>query len=135
MARKSATDTKENAAEETMNEENDEQCTCEDEEEQSLFAILVECAGTCESTFYNHCMGQEEMKRCGQLCVDCSDICVTTAKYAARDSEQLPATAAVCAEVCDACAEECEQFEDEAMELCAEVCRDCADVCREVTEE
>lgn len=40
----------------------------------------------------------------------------------------------LCANVCDACAQECEAMkDDERMLLCAQTCRDCATHCREMS--
>ncbi|ELZ24467.1 hypothetical protein C477_00860 [Haloterrigena salina JCM 13891] len=38
--------------------------------------------------------------------------------------------AAVCAEACEACAEECEQFDHEHCRVCADVLPECAESCR-----
>jgi hypothetical protein len=45
-------------------------------------------------------------------------------------SDVHPQTCAVCADVCERCAIDCEGFgDDEVMKACAEMCRRCADSC------
>lgn len=74
--------------------------------------------------------GEPEMVTCIQRCRDVADVASLHARLMARDSEFHAGVAGVCAEVCEACAEECEQFEAEHCQTCAEVVSRCADSCR-----
>lgn len=95
----------------------------------------TECHAICLSTVrYCLTMGGEhaEAGHIG-LMLDCADICATSADFMLRNSPMHGLTCGVCADVCLACAESCEQFAGDAqMEMCAEVCRRCADSCREM---
>src|SRR5947208_376209 len=68
------------------------------------------------------------------LMMDCAAICETSAKFMLHGSHFHNRTCAVCAEVCEACAAECEQMAggDRAMQMCAEICRACAQTCHEM---
>lgn len=67
------------------------------------------------------------------LLQDCAQICQTSADFMLRASPLRGRTCAVCAEVGESCAKECEQFaDDEVMQQCAAVCRSCAASCREM---
>jgi hypothetical protein len=65
--------------------------------------------------------------------MDCATLCRTVAEMLMRDSEHTSALSPLCARVCDACAESCEQVgDDRVMKRCAEVCRKCAAMCRAI---
>jgi hypothetical protein len=55
------------------------------------------------------------------LLLDCAEICHTASNFMLRDSELHARVCAVCAEVCDRWAEECEKLgaADEMMRDCA----------------
>ena len=66
-----------------------------------------------------------------RLMLDCVEICQTSANFMLRGSDLHTRTCAVCAEVCDRCALDCDRFGDDAqMKLCADTCRRCAESCR-----
>ena len=67
------------------------------------------------------------------LLVDCAKICETSANFLARGSSQHIAICGVCAEICKACEESCEQWPDDAqMKACADACRSCFESCQEM---
>ena len=66
------------------------------------------------------------------LLITCAEVCATNAKLMSIDSPFHVKIVRVGAEICDACAEFCEEFEDDLMTRCAVRCRACADSCREV---
>lgn len=71
------------------------------------------------------------------LLMDCAVISATMTDFLIRDSEFSASLAPLCAEICDACAESCEEVggeEDEEMVHCADVCRQCAEMCRQLEE-
>lgn len=61
---------------------------------------------------------------------DCAAICAALACYLARNSVFGPATASLCARICEACGAECARFPDPASQSCARVCMHCAQECR-----
>ena len=93
-----------------------------------------QCALAC-----HHCSGaclREDdvghMARCISLDMDCAAFCELTAAAMARDSVNAKAFCRVCAEVCDACADECAQHKADHCQACAEACRSCAGECRQM---
>lgn len=68
-----------------------------------------------------------------RLLLDCAEICQTSANFMLRGSDLHGRTCAVCAEVCERCAQDCEEFGNDApMRVCAETCRRCADSCHQM---
>ncbi|MGB3941246.1 MAG: four-helix bundle copper-binding protein [Candidatus Manganitrophaceae bacterium] len=68
-----------------------------------------------------------------RLLLDCAEICQTSASFMLRNSDLHGQVRAVCAEVCERSAENCEQFgEDSQMNACAEACRRCAASCNQM---
>jgi len=99
-------------------------------ENKNLLDTLSDCARECEHCVYNVCLGDSEMDESGRGCIDCAQICWTTASYASRGSKSLGEVTRICAHICNACADECEKFLDDDMQRCAEQCRRCAEECR-----
>ena len=63
-----------------------------------------------------------------QLCADTSDL---SAKMMIADVEFHQQSCALCFELCQACAEECERYpEDAELRRCADLCRQCAESCQ-----
>src|SRR5690625_5584809 len=83
--------------------------------------LCHECARLCQQCTVE-CVevGDKSLARCIRLCLDCADICDLTANYLIRGSEHYQALARLCAEICEACAEECEKGEMDTMKRCAE---------------
>ncbi|HEU4622065.1 MAG TPA: four-helix bundle copper-binding protein [Burkholderiaceae bacterium] len=84
-----------------------------------------ECAAACR---------REEapagLLRCIALDEDCVDVCRLAIALMKRKSESAVAVIEVCADVCKACAEECEQHDHmEHCRVCAQACRRCVDAC------
>jgi hypothetical protein len=68
-----------------------------------------------------------------RLLADCADICQATADFMLRESPLHGSVCAVCAEVCDQCAVECDAFADNGrLEHCAQLCRQCAATCEQM---
>lgn len=73
--------------------------------------------------------------KCIELDRYCADMCRTAATFVARSDEHTIAFVnkfcALCVEICDTCAEECEKHShSEHCKNCAEACRACAEECR-----
>jgi hypothetical protein len=92
------------------------------------------CATECERCA-SACLKEDDVKamaRCIQLDLDCSLLCVVTAKLLARGSEEGNHIARHCAEVCRRCAEECRKHDMDHCQRCADVCDECAEECEEI---
>ena len=74
----------------------------------------------------------EGMAECIHLCRDVADIATHHARFMARDSDYSGQLAEVCADACEACAEECEQHDHDHCQLCAEVLPECAESCHDM---
>ncbi len=64
------------------------------------------------------------------LMMDCARVCETTAALMLTGSEFYRSQAAVCAEICEACAQQCETLGQ--MDACVRVCRECAQQCEQL---
>jgi hypothetical protein len=106
---------------------NDEMRRCIDE--------CLSCFRTCLETV-THCLekgGRHAEASHIRLLLDCAEICQTSAGFMLRTSDLHTRTCAVCAEICERCARECEAFgDDPVMRACAEACRRCAESCRQM---
>jgi len=93
-----------------------------------------ECATACEHCA-SACLKEDDVKqmaRCIQLDLDCSLLCVVTAKLMARGSEEAAHICAHCAEACRRCAEECRKHDMDHCQECADACEKCADECEKM---
>lgn len=103
-------------------------------EHMRLVDSLARYASECDHCVYNTCLGDAAMQSCGQACLDCAEICRSTAILVSRGSQFAHHWLAACADACNECASVCEQYPDsEAMRRCARVCRDCAKECMNAT--
>ncbi|MBI5443222.1 MAG: four-helix bundle copper-binding protein [Deltaproteobacteria bacterium] len=99
------------------------------------------CADTC-TVCADACLGEPEMLsklvRCIRLNLDCSEVCATTGRLLAvqteRDPELTRAQLQACAAACRICAAECEKHAamHEHCRVCAEECRRCEESCKKV---
>jgi hypothetical protein len=92
----------------------------------------ITCAGICTETIaYLLDSGiQQANARLMRLLLDCADICRTSAGFMLRGSELHQRTCAVCAEVCTAGAQACNEYPDDTtLRACAEACLRCASEC------
>jgi uncharacterized membrane protein len=81
-----------------------------------------------------------EMVRCIRLCLDCADVCTTTAAVMSRpadyDADVARPLLEACVAICRNCGDECERHArmHEHCRVCAEACRRCEQACRELLE-
>ena len=79
-----------------------------------------------------------DLVKCIRLCLDCADVCTTTARVLTRQTEfDLNATAPLveaCATMCRISGDECERHahQHNHCRLCAEVSRRCEQECRDL---
>jgi hypothetical protein len=78
----------------------------------------------------DECLGDAEMEECARRCRDVADLASLHARFMARDSRYSDDLAAICADACEACAEECERHDAHHCQVCADVLRECAASCR-----
>lgn len=93
------------------------------------------CAAACDFCA-SSCLQENDVKmmaRCIALDMDCAQICRTAAALMARNGEFVNEICALCAEVCDACADECGKHQAGHCQDCAQACRNCADECRRMS--
>lgn len=66
------------------------------------------------------------------LLTECGDICQLMASFLIKASDFAHDLGSVCAKICDACADDCNELDPEDPHLvdCMVVCRKCADSCR-----
>ena len=98
------------------------------------------CAQIC-TVCADACLREEmvaELRRCIRTDLDCADICLTTGRIAARQTETdwslLRSQLEACATACQICAAECARHADmhEHCRICADTCRRCEEACRQL---
>jgi hypothetical protein len=88
----------------------------------------LRCHSVCLGTAATHCLeqgGRHVEPKHFRLMLACAEICQTSANFMLMMSEHHKRTCAVCAEVCEACARNCEEIGN--MQECVEACRRCAE--------
>ncbi|MBE9166326.1 four-helix bundle copper-binding protein [Pleurocapsales cyanobacterium LEGE 06147] len=101
------------------------------QEYQSSFDVAMYCAVECEHCA-EACIGNPEMVECARTCLDCAEICRTAATYMVRGSRFIPHLVSACAEICQACAQECEQYNVEHCQKCAKACHEAVEAYRKI---
>jgi hypothetical protein len=101
---------------------------------QSCIEACHACAVAC-----NHCAASclrepdvKAMAGCIALDMDCAAICETAAGLMARGSDYAEEFCVLCAQICEACAEECVQHDMDHCQACARACKLCAEACHEM---
>ena len=78
------------------------------------------------------------MVKCIQLCLDCTDICTTTAGVISRLAEYDPSATRplleACVAICKSCGDECGRHAQmhAHCRVCEQACRRCERACREL---
>jgi hypothetical protein len=106
-----------------------------DEKMQACIKDCLACATVCEQTMAYSLRqgGKHAAPDHIQLLADCAEMCLMSARMMARGSSFHSRHCALCAQVCKACEESCEEFGNDAqMKACADACRTCHDACREM---
>ena len=94
---------------------------------QKCAAQCEQCAVTCSLS-----VNVNSLARCLELSIYCADMCRLTASLLQRGELQALRFSALCAEICDICAAECERFEDASCLRCVLACKECAEMCRKL---
>ncbi len=101
---------------------------------------LNDCAQACTADA-DADLGDEDvasMITCVRLCLDCADVCTSTARVASRqtafDASVTRPLLQACAAVCARCADECQMHADKHphCRVCEEACRRCEQACRDL---
>lgn len=90
------------------------------------------CADACDRCA-TACLQEHDiamMARCIRLDMDCTAICRLAAGWIARGSDFAQPLCRLCAQVCQACADECGRHTHGHCQRCAEACRACAAACQ-----
>ncbi len=87
-----------------------------------------ECARACRQT------DPQTLSRCMELSQDCADVCRLTALLMVRESEWAKILCRLCAQTCEACAEECARQRLAECQECAQTCQHCAEECELLSE-
>lgn len=100
---------------------------------EECIANCLECAKIC-TRLISHCLdmgGKHAESHHINLLSNCATICGTSAKFMITNSEFHRDTCRICATVCNACADDCEQIDpdDPMMRECIDLCRNCAESC------
>ncbi|RQG93072.1 four-helix bundle copper-binding protein [Natrarchaeobius halalkaliphilus] len=102
-----------------------------DDHMQRCIDNCLEAAQVCEWCA-DACADEEGMARCIRLCRDVADVTTLHARWMARNSGYHRELAAICADLCEECAEECERHDHDHCQACADVLPDCVETCREM---
>ncbi len=103
------------------------------EETRVCIETCLECHATCYGMLMTHCIemgGEHARPQHVRLMMDCAEICLTAANAMSRKSQFHKQICALCAEVCEACADDCAKLQ--GMEECVIMCRACAKACSEM---
>ena len=101
---------------------------------QVCINACLHCAALCNHCALS-CTTEEDIKmmaRCIQLDMECAAICYATANLMSLDSEKAIAICGICADVCEACANECRLHDNEYCRQCANACTACAAECKNI---
>ncbi|HEV9035861.1 MAG TPA: four-helix bundle copper-binding protein [Puia sp.] len=92
------------------------------------------CAEMCHQCA-DACLEEDDvhsLRTCIRLDLECAAACRTAVEMMQLDGNFTGAYCELCADVCDACAEECTKHAGKGMEhcrICAEACRQCSEEC------
>lgn len=98
---------------------------------QKCIDACVECATICNHCAIS-CLEEKEVQnltKCIRLDLECAVVCRATAGLMTLNSGYSTKISGLCATICDACAEECENH------IAMEHCKECAEACRTCAKE
>ena len=101
---------------------------------QSCIDACMRCAEACEFCATSDLKEQDVkmMASCAQINRECAAVCWTSSALMSMDSQFAKQFCNLCADVCDACAQECEHHDVDHCKQCALACRNCAEECRKM---
>ncbi|MDQ3873618.1 MAG: four-helix bundle copper-binding protein [Thermoproteota archaeon] len=105
---------------------------------QSCIDACMRCAEACEFCATLDLKEEEDIKMiasCAQMNRQCAAVCWTSAVLMSMDSQFAKQFCNLCADICDACAQECEKHDVDHCKKCAQACRSCAEECRKMAQQ
>jgi hypothetical protein len=108
------------------------------QEMRECISHCLDCHASCLETS-THCLmmgGEHASPQHQKVLQDCAQACITSADFMLRLSPFHPQYCGICAELCRACGDSCEQMAqgDPVMRQCAEACRRCEQSCRRMAQ-
>jgi hypothetical protein len=100
---------------------------------QRCIQECLSCFSICEQTLAHGLKkgGKHADPQLMKALVDCAESCRMSAGMMSRESTFHARHCALCADICKACEEACEELPDDAqMKACADACRSCFEACR-----
>lgn len=91
----------------------------------------IECMLACERCA-SGCLAEADIRQmasCIALDRSCADLCIQAAREMARGSDFAKQLCAVCAQACQACADECAKHPHDHCQACSEACKKCFELC------
>ncbi|MGZ4959035.1 MAG: four-helix bundle copper-binding protein [Methylomonas sp.] len=101
---------------------------------QSCIDDCMNCHQICLQTAMNHCLetgGKHVQPEHFRMMICCAEICQAAANFMLSSSAFHHHLCGVCAEVCDACAQDCRTLG--GMDECVQACMSCAESCRQMS--
>ncbi len=104
---------------------------------QEMKACVEECLrchSMCLGMASHHCLvagGKHVGVTHFRLMLACAESCQAAANFMLVGSEKHKAMCGLCADICEACAQSCEELGD--MQDCVDACRRCAESCRRMS--
>ena len=97
-----------------------------------ILCVLQDCGVQCERTIACLMATPDARTRIHQIRMlrDCADICHTTWCFLQRESRYSLKLCKLCAQICDACADECTVYPDIDSQRTVSACHRCAAACR-----
>ncbi len=101
---------------------------------QPCIDSCAKCAQACRECFML-CLKEPDVAdrtKCISILNECSMMCHSSVAMMTMVGQASKQHCALCAELCDKCAAECEMFKDNHCIKCAQICRECAEECRKM---
>ena len=98
---------------------------------QSCIEACMDCIAACKHCA-SSCLGEDDVKAmatCIRTDLECAAICGAAVTLMSMDSKFAHEACRLCADICNACAEECEKHTMDHCKKCAAACRYCAEEC------
>ncbi len=99
---------------------------------KSCIDICYECAQHCDHCAVA-CLQEKEvhkLTKCIELNMYCAELCRIAARFMSMGELYTEQICNLCADACDACANECSKHPHDHCQRCAAICKTCAEECR-----
>jgi hypothetical protein len=98
---------------------------------ETCIEACLACAAACDYCA-SACLKEmkvEEMAKCIQLDMECAALCRASSQLMCLGSEHANVICQLCADICNACAQECNKHKVDHCKRCASICISCAEEC------